>query len=251
MTIPTQEQLLAAACHIGHRAEKWNPKMKPYLYGIREGIHVFDLAQTKRQLERTCTALQELKKKGKSILLVSTKLFTTAVIENIGKQTGLPTVTKKWIPGLMTNWKTISRRIKYYLDLQRQFQTGEVEKYTKKEQLKLRKKLAQLDKALSGVAAMPGLPDAIFVVDAIRDQIAVREANIAEIPVFGICDSTADPDMFTIPIPANDDSAASVKLILKTVEDALLTEKEVIEVVEVIDVIEDDKKRETVTPPVH
>ena len=221
MTYPTEEQLLAAACHIGHRAEKWSPKMKPMLYGVRNGIHIFDLTKTREQLEKACTALVELQKQGKSILFVSTKLFSVQPLGELGKETGHPTVTKKWIPGLITNWKTISRRIKYYLDLQQSFQTGEVEKYTKKEQLNLRKKLTKLDRALAGVSGMTGLPDAIFVVDAVRDDIAVREANKAGIPVFGICDSNADPDLFTIPIPANDDAVSSIILILKTVQDAL------------------------------
>ncbi len=222
MTYPTEEQLLAAACHIGHRCEKWNPKMKPYLYGIQKGIHVFDLTQTKKHLEKACNELAEFHRKGKTILFVSTKLFSIAALEDVGNATGQPLVTKKWIPGLVTNWKTISRRIKYYLDLQRQFKTGEVEKYTKKEQLKLRKKLAQLDKALSGVSGMTGLPDAIVVVDAVRDQIAVREANIAKIPVFGICDSNADPDRFKVAIPANDDAVTSVVIILDTIKQVLL-----------------------------
>lgn len=221
MNIPKAEVLLEAACHIGHPAAKWNPKMKPYLYGIQNGTHIFDLTKTSEQLEKCCNALAELQKKGKSILFVSTKLFSTSLLEELGKETGHPIVTKKWIPGLITNWKTISRRIKYYLDLQKQFQTGEVEKYTKKEQLNLRKKLTQLDRALAGVAGMTKLPDAIFVVDALRDKIAVKEANVAGIPVFGICDSMADPDNFEVAIPANDDASASVKLILKTVQDVL------------------------------
>ena len=196
--------------------------MKRYLYGIEKGIHIFDLTQTRKKLEDACNELVELHRQGKSILFVSTKLFSTAALEDLGQETGHPTVTKKWIPGLVTNWKTISRRIKYFIDLQRQFKTGEVEKYTKKEQLKLHKKLAQLDKALSGVAGMAGLPDAIFVVDAVRDVISVREANIAKIPVYGICDSNADPDLFKIAIPANDDASGSVMLILNTVKQAIL-----------------------------
>src|SRR3989344_201052 len=221
MYIPSEQELLAAACHIGHKSPKWNPKMKRYLYGIEKGIHIFDLTQTRKKLEDACNELVELHRQGKSILFVSTKLFSTAALEDLGQETGHPTVTKKWIPGLVTNWKTISRRIKYFIDLQRQFKTGEVEKYTKKEQLKLHKKLAQLDKALSGVAGMAGLPDAIFVVDAVRDVISVREANIAKIPVYGICDSNADPDLFKIAIPANDDASGSVMLILETVKKAL------------------------------
>jgi small subunit ribosomal protein S2 len=222
MNIPSEKELLASACHIGHRAFKWNPKMKPYLYGVEKGVHIFDLTKTKAKLEQACRQIADLSKAGKSILFVSTKQHSTTFLEELGKETGQPIVTKKWIPGLLTNWKTISRRIKYYLDLQKSFQTGEVEKYTKKEQLQLRKKLTKLDHALSGVAGMTGLPDAIFVVDAVRDVIAVREAKTCGIPVFGLCDSNADPDHFTVPIPANDDAVHSVKLLLRTVQSALM-----------------------------
>ena len=145
MTIPTEEQLLQAACHIGHRSFRWNPKMKPYIYGTKKGVHIFDLVQTKEQLKKTCDDLKELQAKGKSVLFVSTKQHSTHLLEELGKATGHPTVTKKWIPGLLTNWKTISRRIKTYLDLQNSFRTGEVERYTKKEVTQLRKKLAKLD----------------------------------------------------------------------------------------------------------
>lgn len=213
-TIPSEKELLQAACHIGHRSFKWNPKMKPYLYGVQNDIHIFDLTKTRQQLTKACEQLVDMSKAGKSILFVSTKQHSTVFLEKLCKATGNPIVTKKWIPGLLTNWKTISHRIKYYLDLQKSFQTGEVEKYTKKEQLQLRKKLAKLDHALSGVSGMTGLPDAIFVVDAVRDVIAVREANTCKIPVYGICDSNADPDLFTVPTPANDDAVNSVKLIL-------------------------------------
>lgn len=220
--IPSEEDLLQAACHIGHRSTKWNPKMKPYLYGERKGIHIFDLGKTREQLQKTCEHLTTLQKEGKMILFVSTKQHTTHFLEELGKATGQPIVTKKWIAGLLTNWKTISRRIKYYLDLQDSFRTGEVEKYTKGEQTQLRKKLAKLDHALAGVSGMTALPDAVFVVDALRDVIAVREARTIGAPVFGICDSNADPDYFTIPIPANDDAVNSVKLILETIKQTLL-----------------------------
>jgi small subunit ribosomal protein S2 len=221
MTIPSEEQLMQSACHIGQRSFKWNPKMKPFIYGIQNGVHIFDLTKTRKKLEEVCEKLQELNKTGKNILFVSTKQFSTHYLEVLGQAVGHPIVTKKWIPGLLTNWKTISRRIKYYLDLQESFKTGEVEKYTKKEQLQLRKKLAKLDHALSGVSGMKELPDAVFVVDAVRDVIAVKEAKTIGIPVFGICDSNADPDYFTIPIPCNDDAVNSVKIVLETVQEAL------------------------------
>jgi small subunit ribosomal protein S2 len=221
MSIPSEKELLDNAAHFGHRKEKWNPKMAPYLYGVRKGIHIFDLTKTRVHLERACHELKKFHDEGKTILFVSTKQQSIPLIEHLAGTLRQPMVTKKWIPGLLTNWSTLKRRLKYYLDLQKSFQTGEVEKYTKKEQTSLRKKLAKLDNALAGVATMTGLPDAVFVVDAIRDRVAVLEAAKLKIPIFGICDSNADPDHFTACIPANDDAVKSITLILKTIEEEL------------------------------
>jgi small subunit ribosomal protein S2 len=219
--IPTPEELLKAACHFGHPKEKWNPKMSPYLYGTMKGVHIFDLQKTEDHLRRTCEAMRALLADGKTILFVSTKQQTVPLLEALATKLQQPMVTKRWIPGLLTNWATVKRRLQYYLDLRRSFQTGEVEKYTKKEQLNLRKKLTKLDTALGGVSMMKNLPHALFVVDAVRDRVAVREARGITIPVFGICDSNADPDDFTICIPANDDAVKSVAIILSTLESAL------------------------------
>lgn len=221
MPVPTEQALLAAACHFGHPVQKWNPKVAPYLYGVRRGIHIFDLSKTRSHLERACSELQKLQAEGRVILFVSTKQQSIPLIEEMGRVLHQPTVTKKWIPGLMTNWPTLKKRLQYYLDLRRGFQTGEVEKYTKKEQLQLRKKLAKLDSALSGVAQMTGLPHALFVVDAVRDHVAVLEAKKLGIPVYGICDSNANPDEFTVCIPGNDDATKSITLLLTTVKEAL------------------------------
>lgn len=221
MPIPTLKQLLDAACHFGHRKEKWNPKMKKVLFGVRRGIHIFDLEKTHDALKKCIDELKSLQKSGKMILFVSTKLQALNAIERLSKALGQPVVTKKWVPGLLTNWSTIKNRIRYYLDLQQSFRTGEVEKYTKKEQTALRKELAKLDAGFSGVASMKGLPDAVFVVDAVRDRVSVLEARKLGIPVFGICDSNADPDDFKIFIPANDDAIKSIDLILQTVEEEL------------------------------
>ena len=218
---PSPKELLAAACHFGHRKEKWNPKMKPYLYGTRSGIHIFDLEKTHAGLAKVCSELRALQKTGKTILFVSTKLQALGPIESLSKTLGQPMVTKKWVPGLLTNWSTIKNRIKYYLDLQQSFHTGEVTKYTKKEQTALRKELAKLDAGFSGVAGMKGLPDAVFVVDAVRDRVAVREAKKIGLPVYGICDSNADPDDFKAFIPGNDDAVKSINLILSTIESEL------------------------------
>ncbi len=223
--IPAEKELLEAACHFGHPREKWNPKIAPYLYGERKGIHIFNLIKTREGLEKVCDALKNLQSSGKTILFVSTKQQSIPFIEELGQAVHQPVVTKKWIAGLLTNWPTIKRRIQYYLDLKRSFQTGEVEKYTKKEQTELRKSLTKLEIALSGVAGMKGLPDAVFIVDGVRDHVAVLEAKKLGIPVYGICDSNANPHEFTLCIPGNDDAVRSIALFLKTVRDALLTAK--------------------------
>jgi small subunit ribosomal protein S2 len=217
MPIPSESELLEHACHFGHPQSKWNPKIAPYLYGTRKGIHIFDLSQTRQGLIDVVDALKALQSAGKTVLFVSTKQQSIPLIEDIGHKLNQPIVTKKWIPGLLTNWPTIKRRLDYYLDLRRGFQTGDVEKYTKKEQTQLRKELTKLDAALSGVAAMHGLPDALFVVDAVRDHVAVLEAKKLGIPVYGICDSNADPDELTACIPANDDAVRSIQILLDTI----------------------------------
>lgn len=221
MAIPSTKDLVAAACHFGHRKEKWNPKMKKHLFGIRRGVHVFDLEQTHEALVRCIDEMKALQKSGKTILFVSTKLQALNPIENISRTLGQPVVTKKWVPGLLTNWTTMKNRIRHYLDLQQSFKTGDIEKYTKKEQTMYRKELAKLDASFAGVANMKGMPDAVFIVDAVRDHVAVLEARKLGIPVYGICDSNADPDNFRVYIPANDDAIKSIQLILGAIESAL------------------------------
>ncbi|MDD5623605.1 MAG: 30S ribosomal protein S2, partial [Candidatus Peribacteraceae bacterium] len=221
MPIPSEAELLAAACHIGHPKNKWHPKMAPYLYGVKRGIHVFDLTMTREHLQDTVSALKKLQNEGKTILFVSTKQQSIPLIEAIGESLNQPTVTKKWIPGLLTNWSTLKKRIKFFLDLKESFRSGDVDKYTKKEQTVLRKKLTKLEAALGGVSGMAKIPDAVFVIDALRDRVAVLEANTLKIPVYGICDSNVDPSLFATLIPANDDAVKSIGIILTTVRDAL------------------------------
>ena len=195
--------------------------MSKYIYCIRNNVHIFDLEQTKKKLDEVCDILSKMQKEGKTVLFVSTKQQSIVYVEMFRDTLSQPIVTKKWIPGLLTNWGTIKKRIKHYLDLQTSFKTGEIEKYTKKEQTALRKDLTKLDTALGGVSAMKGMPDALFVIDAVRDHVAVLEARKLKIPVYGICDSNADPDLFTACIPANDDAVKSIELIMNTVLEAM------------------------------
>ncbi|PIR54554.1 30S ribosomal protein S2 [Candidatus Peregrinibacteria bacterium CG10_big_fil_rev_8_21_14_0_10_42_8] len=221
MSTVTEKDLMTAACHLGHPKSKWNPKMSKYIYCIRNNVHIFDLEQTKKKLDTVCDILSKMQKEGKTVLFVSTKQQSIVYVEMFKEALGQPIVTKKWIPGLLTNWGTIKKRIKYYLDLQNSFKTGEIEKYTKKEQTALRKDMMKLDTALGGVATMTGAPDAMFVIDAVRDHVAILEARKLKIPVYGICDTNADPDLFDACIPANDDAVKSIELIMNTVLEAM------------------------------
>lgn len=221
MSTVTEKDLLNAAVHLGHPRNKWNPKMSKYIFGIRNKTHIFDLEQTKKALDHVCEILSKMQAEGKTVLFVSTKQQSIPYIEMFNDALGQPIVTKKWMPGLLTNWNTLKKRIKHYLDLQSSFKTGEIEKYTKKEQTQLRKELTKLDIALGGVATMTQLPDALFVVDAVRDRVAVLEARKLKIPVYGICDSNADPDLFTECIPGNDDAVGSIALLMTTVLEAM------------------------------
>lgn len=195
--------------------------MATYIYGIHKGIHIFDLEQTQAHLESVCSILSKMQSEGKTVLFVSTKQQSIPYIEAFNESLNQPIVTKKWIPGLMTNWQTIKQRLKHYLDLKNSFSTGDIEKYTKKEQTHLRKQLMKLDAALGGVSDMTERPHALFVVDAVRDRVAVLEAKKLHIPVYGICDSNADPEDFTECIPANDDAVNSIDMILTTVLEAM------------------------------
>ena len=221
MSVITEKDIVQAACHLGHPTPKWNPKMAKYIDGSQKGVHIFDVVQTKRALEEVCSILSKMQAEGKTVLFVSTKQQSIPYIEMFNEALSQPIVTKKWMPGLLTNWNTIKKRIKHYLDLQNSFKTGDINKYTKKEQTALRKELTKLDIALGGVSAMNGVPDALFVIDAVRDHVAVLEARKLKIPVYGICDSNADPDLFTKCIPANDDAVRSIEYIMNTVLQAM------------------------------
>ena len=213
--------MMAAACHFGHRVEKWNPKMRSYLHGKREGIHIFDLVKTAEMLDRACAFLNEAVKSGKTVLLVCTKLHATKILESAARQTHMPYVTKKWMGGLLTNYDTIRKRILYLKELKDDEAAGGFDKYTKKEVVKLRKIIAKLQNALGGVQDMLKKPDIVFVADAVRDKNAVAEAKTLGIPVVGIVDSNANPANIDYPIPGNDDAIKSLTYFLDRIVGAL------------------------------
>lgn len=210
-----------SAVHIGHPTHKWNPKMKPYLYGKRNGIHIFDLKKSAECLVQALDFLANASRANKTILFVGTKQQCHTVLRDVQKVTKMPIVTDKWIPGLLTNFKTIKKRIDYFKKLKEDDKTGGFDKFTKKEQVKLRKKIQDLSTSLSGVEEMTSVPDMLFVADIVRDIISVKEAKRLGIPVVGIVDSNADPDLVTYPIPANDDAIKSIDYIFGFVKEAL------------------------------
>lgn len=217
----TIKEMFDNAVHIGHRTQKWNPRIKKYLYGELSGLHIINLEKTFECLDKALTFMSKTLADGRTILFVSTKPQSIKLIEDLADGCNMPFVTQKWIPGLLTNFPTIKRRIKYLADLKQQEASGEFEKYTKKEALKLKKEIEKLETSLGGVEGLTDLPDAIFVVDTVRDRIVIKEANKLNISVIGLVDSNADPTLVNYPIPANDDAMDSLKYLLGKIGEVL------------------------------
>lgn len=215
----TIDEMLANAVHYGHRATKWNPRMKPYIYSEINGIHLFQLEKTKDHLEKLLEYIKRIIEEGKTILMVSTKPQTAEMIPRLAEIHDFPFVTKKWFGGTLTNFDTMKERIRYYKNLKEQQETGEFEKFTKQERVNLEKEIEKLGNALGGIQGMRRLPEALFIVDGKRDLIAIREARKLKIPVIGICDTNADPLLYDLFVPANDDAMKSLQYLLGKVEE--------------------------------
>lgn len=220
------KDLLDHAVHFGHRTQKWNPNIRPYIYGDRQGIHIFDLEKTAQCLEKAKAFLTKSAAEGKTILFVSTKPQAAKILTDAAQKCQVPFVIQRWIPGLITNFSTIRRRIRYLKNLEEQEKSGEFEKYTKKEALNLKKTIAKLELSLGGVKNLTDTPDVVFVVDVVRDNIAVKEAQRRRIPVVAILDSNADPAGIKYPIPGNDDAVKSLKFLIEHISQAVLAGKQ-------------------------
>lgn len=214
-------QLLEAGVHFGHQTSRWNPKMRRYIFAERNGIYIIDLKKTVGLLLRAQEAVREVTLAGERVLFVCTKRQLRPIIEQEAERCGAFYVTERWLGGMLTNFQTIKKQIRRLKDLERGIEEGAYEFYTKKERLLLDRERAKLDKYLAGVKNMARLPGAVFVVDAKREEIGVREANRLEIPVIAITDTNADPDMIDYPIPGNDDAIRSVSVISTSIADAI------------------------------
>lgn len=215
------EELLEAGAHFGHRADRWNPKIAPYIFGVREGVHIFDLEKTRDSLIAACGELARRASLGQTILLVGTKPQAKTVIATLGQKLGVPYISERWVGGLITNFSQIKKSIDKLSRMKQEREAGEYKKFTKKEQLLLDREIVHLEKIFGGVAELKELPDILFIVDIVRESTAVAEGLRAGIPIVAFVDTNADPTLIDFPIPANDDSARSVEYIVGKVGTAI------------------------------
>ena len=215
-------ELLKSGAHFGHSASRWNPKMKPYIFGEKSGIYIVDLEKTVAHLTRACQFIRETASQGVPILLVGTKPQAQEIIQSEAKRCGMYYVNHRWLGGMLTNFDTIRNSVRRYRSLILMREDGTFEALTKKEVAELEKEISKLEKNLIGVAEMSRLPGAMFVIDAKKEEIAIKEANRLGIPVVAIVDTDSDPDRIQYPIPGNDDAIRSIKLLTSIIVDSLI-----------------------------
>ena len=208
------DQLLQAGCHFGHLTRKWNPAMAPYIYTERNGIHIIDLHKTAAEIDKAAEALKQIAKSGKKILFVATKKQAKEVIAEKATSINMPYVIERWPGGMLTNFPTIRKAVKKMANIDKLMTDGTFGNLSKRELLQITRQRAKLEKNLGSIADLTRLPSALFVVDVLKEQIAVKEANRLGIPVFGIVDTNSDPNNIDFVIPANDDAKDSVEVIL-------------------------------------
>ncbi|MCR4305840.1 MAG: 30S ribosomal protein S2 [Candidatus Daviesbacteria bacterium] len=218
--LPTLQELLEAGVHFGHQVRRGHPRMKPYIYGAREGVHVIDLTQSEKYLKEACEFVYNLGREGKVLLFVGTKKQAKSIIEELAKELQAPFLVQRWMGGFLTNFEQMQKNIKILKEYLEQKEKGQLAKYTKKEQLLLERKMGKLQRDFSGVMDLGKVPDAIFVVDAVSDNIAIREANRLKIKIVSIADSNSDPTEINYPIPGNDDAIKSIKVLVGAVASA-------------------------------
>ena len=219
-------ELLEAGVHFGHQTQRWNPKMKPYIYGARNGIYVIDLRKTTELLDQAYELVRDYAAKGRNVLFVGTKKQAADVVAEEAARSGAYYINRRWLGGMLTNFETIRGRVNKLKELEEFINNGYVDKLPKKEVAQLNRQLAKLSKTLGGIKDMRGLPDLIFIVDQAKEEIAIKEANKLGIPVICLADTNANPDGIDYIIPGNDDAIRSIKLITSKLADAVLEGKQ-------------------------
>jgi len=221
-SVVPMKALLEAGVHFGHRTRRWNPKMKPFIFTERNGIHIIDLQQTITRLNQAYGVIRDTVASGGIVLFVGTKKQAQESLIAEAKRCGMPYINQRWLGGTLTNWRTIRQRIDYMLEIERQQARGEFARLTKKEALLLEREIARLNYKLGGLKEMRRLPNLIYIVDVRRDAIAVKEANTLGIPIIAMVDTNCDPDPVDYIIPSNDDAIRALKLMNETVANAVL-----------------------------
>lgn len=222
MSVISMKQLLEAGVHFGHQTRRWNPKMAPYIFTERNGIYIIDLQKTVAKIDEAYAFMKEIASTGRPVLFVGTKRQAQQAVEAEAKRCGMYYVNERWLGGMLTNYKTISQRIKRLDEIHRMEEDGIFEKLSKKEVIKLNLEAEKLEKFLGGIKDMQGMPAALFVVDPKKERIAIKEARILGIPIIGMVDTNCDPDDVDYVIPANDDAIRAVRLIAASMADAVI-----------------------------
>jgi small subunit ribosomal protein S2 len=221
MPVVSLAQLLESGVHFGHQTRRWNPKMSPYIYTSRNGVHIIDLVQTAQLMEDAYSYLRTASEQGKKVLFVGTKRQAAGIIAQEASRCGSYYVNQRWLGGMLTNWMTIKTRVDRLKELERRQETGALDLLPKKEAAVLRRELEKLQKYLGGIKAMRKIPDIVVLVDQRREYNAVQECQKLNIPIVSLLDTNCDPDTVDIPIPANDDAIRSIKLIVGRLADAI------------------------------
>ncbi|MDD5422632.1 MAG: 30S ribosomal protein S2, partial [Candidatus Omnitrophica bacterium] len=219
------KNLLEAGVHFGHETKRWNPKMKKYIFGEKNGIYIIDLSKTEECIRKACDFLRSIATSGGYVLFIGTKKQAQDIIKEDASRCGMFFVNQRWLGGMLTNFQTIKKSIKRLTEIERLKEDGTLAKLSKKEASKLNKEMFKLNKNLEGVRAMDKLPKAVFVVDSKKEDIAVKEAKLLKIPIIALVDTNSDPDMVNYIIPGNDDAIRSIKLVTGIIADSLMEGK--------------------------
>jgi len=225
----TMKDLLESGVHFGHQKRRWNPKMKKFIFGVRKNIYIIDLQKTLRYIKYTYNIVRDAAAEGKTILFVGTKKQAVEAIKEHATRAGMPYVNHRWLGGMLTNFKTIQKSIRKLEIIEKMQESGQVNLLTKKERLILERRRAKLEKVLGGIRNMKKIPDMLFIIDTVKEKIAVAEANKLGLPIVAPVDTNCDPDVVDYPIPGNDDAIRSVNLFCKTIADAIIEGKEMAE----------------------
>ncbi len=226
MAVVSMRQLLEAGVHFGHQTRRWNPKMRPFIFTERNGIHIVDLRQTLERIEEAHALIKDTAAGGGTVLFIGTKKQAQAPIREAAEAAGMPFVNHRWLGGMLTNFQTIHKRILYMIELERMDSSGEMNALPKKERLRLRRELAKLQPVLGGVRSLHRIPDVVFIIDVKTEHIAVTEAARLRIPIVAVVDTNCDPDHVDMVIPGNDDAIRASQLLAEIMADAAKSGRE-------------------------